>query len=237
MNAPRPADILVVEDEPKMASLLMDYLRAEGHRPRHLGEGSHVVATVRVAPPELIVLDVMLPGCDGMTICRELRTFSAVPIIMLTARSDETDRLAGLDGGADDYICKTPFSPREVMARVRALLRRTQGVLAQMPACPLLRIDDAGWRASIDGQPVDVTPAEFRLLRVLAHAAGRVFTREQLLEQLHDDHRAVTDRTVDTHIKNLRRKLTAVSGVDPIQSIYGVGYRFQWPPKSAPPHD
>ncbi|MDO6386650.1 winged helix-turn-helix domain-containing protein [Uliginosibacterium sp. 31-12] len=229
MNAPRPANILVVEDEPKMAGLLLDYLRAEGHHPRHLAEGSGVEAVVRASPPDLILLDLMLPGLDGLAVCRALRAFCAVPIIMLTARSEEADRLAGLDGGADDYIGKTPFSPREVMARVRAQLRRAQGRVTALPSTPQLRIDDGAWQASLDGQLLDLTPAEFRLLRVLAAAPGQVFSREQLLDQLHDDHRAVTDRTVDSHIKNLRRKLGTACGSDPIHSIYGVGYRFQWP--------
>lgn len=228
MSEIRPADILVVEDEPKMASLLLDYLRAEGHRPSHLADGSLVAAAVRQAPPDLVLLDLMLPGLDGLAVCRELRTFSAVPIIMLTARAEESDRLAGLDGGADDYIGKTPFSPREVMARVRAQLRRSQGrVLAH--AWPLLQIDEATYRASLDGRLLDLTPVEFRLLRIFTEAPERVFTREQLLGQLYDDHRSVTDRTVDAHVKNLRRKLAALGEGDPIHSVYGVGYRFGWP--------
>lgn len=228
MSEIEPADILVVEDEPKMASLLLDYLRAEGHRPRHLADGARVVAEVRAAPPDLILLDRMLPGMDGLAICRELRTFSEVPIIMLTALAEEADRLAGLDGGADDYIGKAPFSPREVMARVRARLRRVQRRIVQ-GARPLLQIDEQTWRASLNGQVLDLTPVEFRLLRVLAAAPERVFSREQLLEQLYDDHRAVTDRTVDTHIKNLRRKIEALRLGNPIHSVYGVGYRFGWP--------
>ncbi len=227
MSAAVSADILVVEDEPKMASLLLDYLRAEGHQPRHLADGAAVEAAVRAKAPDLILLDVMLPGLDGLAVCRALRSFCAAPIIMLTARSEEADRLAGLDGGADDYICKTPFSPREVMARVRAQLRRAQGRVTAA-AEPQLHIDDVSWQASLDGQRLELTPAEFRLLRVMSAAPGRVFTREQLLDQLYDDHRAVTDRTVDSHIKNLRRKLSASCGRDPIHSIYGVGYRFQW---------
>lgn len=221
------ADILVVEDEPKMASLLLDYLRAEGHRPRHLADGALVLAEVRAAPPDLILLDRMLPGVDGLTLCRELRTFSDAPIIMLTALAEEADRLAGLDGGADDYIGKTPFSPREVMARVRARLRRVQHRIVQGTR-PVLQIDAAGWRASLNGHELELTPVEFRLLRVLAAAPERVFSREQLLDQLYDDHRAVTDRTVDTHIKNLRRKIEALRLGSPIRSVYGVGYRFSW---------
>lgn len=228
MNPLQSADVLVVEDEPRMAALLMDYLRAEGHRPRHLANGADALEAIRENPPDLVLLDIMLPGMDGLTVCRELRQFSAVPVILLTALAEEADRLAGLDGGADDYIAKAPFSPREIMARVRARLRRAQGVYARA-ASSGLQIDDAAWRASWNGQVLELTPVEFRLLRTLAAAPGRVFSREQLLDQLHDDHRAVTDRAVDTHVKNLRRKLAAVAGTDPVHSVYGVGYRFEWP--------
>ena len=226
MTPLRPADVLVVEDEPRMASLLMDYLRAEGHSPRHIADGAGVVAAVREKAPDLILLDRMLPGLDGLSVCRELRSFSAVPIIMLTARAEEQDRLAGLDGGADDYIAKSPFSPREVMARVRAQLRRAQGSVVAN-AKPQLEIDEAGRRAVLNGQLLDLTPVEFRLLCAFAAAPARVFSREQLLDHLYDDHRAVTDRTVDTHVKNLRRKLAAGCDHDPIRSVYGVGYSFE----------
>lgn len=227
-----PAHVLIVEDEPKMAALLDDYLRAAGHRTRHIINGLDVVPAVRAQRPDLILLDIMLPGLDGLSICRELRSFSDVPIIMLTARTEETERLKGLDGGADDYISKMPFSPREVMARIRALLRRTRGVWPGRPANPL-QIDETTYRASLHGQLLDLTPVEFRLLHALSSAPGRVFSREQLLLHVHDDHRATTDRAVDSHIKNLRRKLDAVNaGGSLIHSVYGVGYRFDWPEKS-----
>ena len=225
LPAPGPADILIVEDEPKMASLLGDYLRAEGHTTRFIADGREVVGTVRAHPPDLILLDLMLPGRDGLDICRELRGFSKVPLIMLTARVEEADRLLGLDLGADDYICKTPFSPREIVARVRALLRRAHADPRQPSA---LKIDDDGHRASFNGTALDLTPIEFRLLRTLAGAPGRVFSRDSLLNQLHADQRAVTDRAVDSHVKNLRRKLQqANGGHELIASIYGVGYRFE----------
>lgn len=231
MNDIQPADVLIVEDEPRMAALLVDYLRAEGHRPRHVADGALALEAVREAEPDLILLDIMLPGLDGLSVCRELRRFSAVPVIMLTALAEEADRLAGLDGGADDYIAKAPFSPREIMARVRARLRRVQGLYdTRKPAG--LQIDDTAWRATWNGQALDLTPVEFRLLRTFAAAPGRVFSREQLLDQLHDDHRIVTDRAVDTHVKNLRRKLALTAGADPIHSVYGVGYRFEWPDAS-----
>lgn len=223
-----PSRILVVEDEPKLASLLADYLRAEGHVVDLLPDGHGAIPALRANSYALVLLDLMLPGRDGLDICRELRRFSDVPVIIVTARVEEIDRLIGLDAGADDYICK-PFSPREVVARVRAILRRRNGLLvAGDEAVPGLRIDDAGYVAHYQGQLLDLTPVEFRLLRALAASPGRVFSREQLLDHLYTDHRVVTDRTVDSHIKNLRRKLEQV---DPerelIRSIYGVGYKLE----------
>lgn len=220
------ARILVVEDEPKMAALVSDYLRAAGHEALCLADGREVVPTFRAGHFDLILLDLMLPGRDGLDVCRELRSFSDVPIVMLTARVEEAHRLLGLDLGADDYICKTPFSPREIVARVKAILRRSRRPDASGP--PALLIDEDGYRASFGGLALDLTPIEFRLLKTLASAPGRVFSRDALLDRLHADQRAVTDRAVDSHIKNLRRKLEqAQAGPDCIRSIYGVGYRFE----------
>ncbi len=168
----------------------------------------------------------MLPGRDGLEVCRELRTFTEVPIVMVTARVEEVDRLLGLELGADDYICK-PFSPREVVARVRAILRRVQRGAVPLDSLGL-RIDEQTHRAEFRGQPLDLTPVEFRLLKTLAASPGRVYSRQQLLDNLYADHRIVTDRTVDSHIKNLRRKLQLVSPEQElIQSIYGVGYKLE----------
>lgn len=217
--------ILIVEDEPKLAALMQDYLVAAGYSTLCLGNGLQVVPTVRAQTPRLILLDLMLPGRDGMQICQDLRGFSAVPIIMITARVEEVDRLLGLDLGADDYICK-PFSPREMVARVKAILRRGPQLLASAP--PRLLIDEAQYRASLDGVALDLTPLELRLLSTFTRSAGRVFSRDQLLDKIYSDHRVVTDRTVDSHIRNLRRKLEqACPGETPIESLYGVGYRFQ----------
>ncbi len=220
------ARILIVEDEPQLADLLGDYLSNAGFEPHILADGRDVVPWVKAHDPALIVLDLMLPGEDGMSVCRALRTFSDVPVVMVTARVEEIDRLLGLELGADDYICK-PFSPREVVARVKAILRRTQ----QSPARSSpgsLEIDEAGYRAVLDGHVLDLTPVEFRLLANLASHPGRVFSRAQLLDRLYDDHRIVTDRTVDAHVKNLRRKMAAVRGEqEVIRSVYGVGYRLE----------
>jgi two-component system response regulator BaeR len=213
--------ILIVEDEAKLAALEADYLRAEGFEPHAIANGLEVVPWVRSHAPDLILLDLMLPGRDGLDICRELRTFSDVPIVMVTARVEEIDRLIGLDLGADDYVCK-PFSARELVARVKAILRRPR------TASTGLVLDEERHLALLDGRTIDLTPVEFRLLRTLAAAPGRVFSRNRLLEHLYADHRVVTDRTVDAHIKNLRRKLEEVRpGQELVRSIYGVGYKLE----------
>ena len=216
--------ILIVEDEPKIASLLQDYLQAQGgYATRVLDRGDTVLATVRHDPPALVLLDLMLPGLDGIEVCKQIRAESALPIIMVTARVEEIDRLLGLELGADDYICK-PFSPREVVARVKAVLRRTDSEVSEKPR---LVIDEAKFSASYRGQALNLTPVEFALLRTLSGQAGRVFSRDQLMNEMYSDYRVVSDRAVDTHIKNLRRKLQAVSeGQELIESVYGLGYRF-----------
>jgi len=221
----RPARILIVEDEPKLAALLADYFRASGYQARSIGDGREVVPAVKADPPDLIILDLMLPGRDGLDICRELRTFTHVPLVMVTARVEEIDRLLGLELGADDYICK-PFSPREVVARVKAIFRRVNR--GPVPVSALgLNIDESQHVAAIDGRPLDLTPVEFRLLKTLADAPGRVFSRTQLLDNLYADHRIVTDRTVDSHVKNLRRKLQRASPErELVESVYGVGYKL-----------
>lgn len=219
--------VLVVEDEPKLARLLADYLVAAGYAPHCIDHGEAVVEAVREREPRLVLLDIMLPGLDGFAVCRRLREFSDVPIIMLTARVEEIDRLLGLELGADDYICK-PFSPREVVARVNAVLRRADGRtehVAEQP--PRLEIDELRFVARAAGVELDLTPVEFRLLQALVSGRGRVFSREQLLDRAYADHRVVTDRTIDSHIKNLRRKLeAALPDERPIRSVYGVGYKM-----------
>lgn len=226
------APILIVEDEPKLAALLVDYLRAAGLSSVVVHDGLQAVPAVHLHRPALVLLDLMLPGRDGTSICQELRTFTQVPIIMMTARVEEVDRLLGLALGADDYLCK-PYSPRELVARVQAQLRRAAWTAsptsAPTPANGLV-IDENALRVTVAGLVLELTPAEFRLLRTLSSQPGRVFSRDQLLDQLHDDGRAVTDRAVDSHIRNLRRKLqSAPGGVDPIRSVYGVGYAYEWP--------
>lgn len=219
--------VLIVEDEPKLAQLMMDYLRSSNYRTHHIAHGGEVLAYVQQTPPDLILLDLMLPGMDGLSLCREIRRFSELPIIMVTARTEEIDRLLGLEIGADDYICK-PFSPREVVARVRTIMRRVKRNPEEPHKSSLLRVDEGRFFASWRDQPLDLTPAEFRLLKTLSLEPGKVFSREQLLNHLYDDYRVVTDRTIDSHIKNLRRKLEQLDTDQPfIRAVYGMGYRWE----------
>ena len=218
--------LLIVEDDAKIADMLANYLQMHGFTTEWCADGQDALARVRRQVPALLLLDLMLPGLDGLAVCRAVRAFSAVPIIMVTARVDEIDRLLGLDTGADDYVCK-PFSPREVVARIKALLRRRQGALAQPTAAAAFAVDEDRQQISWQGQPLPLTPVEFRLMRLLMTHPGQVFARARLLDSLHEDQRDVSDRAVDSHIKNLRRKLEqAGTGEAGISSVYGVGYRF-----------
>ncbi|WJV61487.1 two-component system response regulator BaeR [Pectobacteriaceae bacterium CE70] len=221
--------VLIVEDEPKLGQLLVDYLQAAGYQTHWLINGNDVQPWVKQHPASLILLDLMLPGCDGLSICRDIRQFSNIPIIMVTARTEEIDRLLGLEIGADDYICK-PFSPREVVVRVKTLLRRCRWQNEPLPEGekPHLLIDKRRHQASYLGRHLDLTPAEFRLLETLSAEPGKVFSREQLLDNLYDDYRVVTDRTIDSHIKNLRRKLEQLDQESSfIRTVYGIGYRWE----------
>ena len=216
-------EILIVEDESKLAELLRDYLQQAGFMVHIVSNGRDAIPAVREQTPDLILLDLMLPGRDGMEICRELRTFSSVPVIMTTARVEEIDRLLGLELGADDYICK-PYSPREVVARVRAVLRRAAG---NAPPAAGLHLDEARYCAEWEGKSVELTAVEFQLLRFLAASPGRISSRQQLMDRIYPDQRSVSDRTIDSHIKKLRRKLlTITAGSELIRSVYGVGYTF-----------
>lgn len=216
--------ILVVEDDPVLATVIAECLRDLGYAVDILADGNRVAEQVRRQPPLAVLLDLGLPGRDGFSICRELRTFSTVPLIMVTARSDSVDRMHGLDIGADDYLCK-PFEPGELAARLRALLRRTQQWQPRTDDAPL-QIDAASMQASVHGVPVVLTPIEFRLLQTLAAHPGRVYSRAQLLDTIYNADHVVNDRTVDSHIKNLRRKLVDAGLEDPLGAVYGVGYRF-----------
>ena len=223
-----PVSVLIVEDEPKLAQLLVDYLQAAGYAPRWIANGSEVIDDFKKSPAAIVLLDLMLPGKDGMQVCRELRAFSDVPIVMITARVEEIDRLLGLELGADDYICK-PFSPREVVARVKAILRRLQPRSDKVEAIGAgFSIDEQKMRITFNGNALDLTLTEFTLLSTLAKRPGRVFSRDALLDQLSAEIRDVSDRAIDSHIKNLRKKLAAINANEAIiHSVYGVGYKLE----------
>lgn len=220
--------ILVVDDEPQITRLAQDYLVRDGFKVLVAGDGMAALALAQHEQPDLVILDLNLPGVDGLEVCRKLRRTSDVPIVMLTARAEETDRLIGLELGADDYVVK-PFSPRELVARVRAVLRRARGEVRQqqyLRAGPL-EIDLEGHSVRRDGEAVALTRSEFNLLAVLVQNPGAVFSREQLLERVHGVAYDGFDRSVDSHIKNLRRKLER-DPLDPelILTVYGIGYKF-----------
>lgn len=226
--------ILIVEDEKDLAELLQDYLRHHQYDTQVVADGNEVMSAFHRFAPDLILLDLMLPNKDGLTLCREIRSNSAVPIIMVTAKVEEIDRLLGLELGADDYICK-PYSPREVVARVKAVLRRTvhpgQGAPTEeaIPATTLTMNEEA-LSASLYGRPLVLTAVEFRLLKTLSEDPRRIFSRDQLMDRIYSDHRVVHDRTIDSHINKLRKKLNkACPEHEVVHSVYGVGYKFELP--------
>ena len=228
MNTLEAPLILVVEDEERIAGIVIDYLRQAGFAARHAPDGRSGLQLAESLQPDLILLDVMLPLLDGMSVCREIRKTSNVPIIMASARVEELDRLLGLELGADDYICK-PYSPREVVARIKAVLRRVRSApgAAGEEGFSLV-IDEERQRALVSGQALDLTRTEFKLLRLLAGRPGRVYSRAQILELAYDDEHDVSDRVVDSHVKNLRRKIADRAGDrEVIRSVYGVGYRYE----------
>lgn len=223
--------ILVVEDEPRLAQVLAEYLERAGFSSQVLADGAAVVTWVRAHAPDLVVLDLMLPGRDGLEICREIRSFSQVPVIMVTARVEEVDRLLGLELGADDYVCK-PYSPREVVARVRAVLRRHVPLAASAADTPRaedpLVLDAASHRVRAAGREAELTMVEFQLLHTLYRQPGRIFSRAQLMDRIYADRRVVSDRTIDSHVKKLRRKLAhLLPGRELVHSVYGAGYRYE----------
>jgi len=217
--------VMIVEDEAKLAKLLEDYLRASGFETQSIADGRDVLPAIERRRPDLVLLDLMLPGKGGLEVFKEVRAAGDMPIIMVTALVEEVDRLIGLELGADDYICK-PYSPREVVARVKAVLRR--GARVEDAASHGLMLDASRYEAMLDGKALDLTPVEFRLLNTLASRPGRIFPRDELLDSLYADHRVVSDRTVDSHVKNLRRKLQKVRPLDDlVHSVYGVGYKLE----------
>ncbi|MBR2514255.1 MAG: response regulator [Halomonas sp.] len=232
-DASHDASLLIVEDEPKIARLMADYLTSHNFDTTIISHGDDVMPWLSQQVPALVLLDVMLPGKDGLTLCREVRQqWPTLPIIMVTAKVEEVDRLLGLELGADDYICK-PFSPREVVARVKAVLRRSQAAAdvaepAEAAGQAPVTLDEDGWQALANGQDLGLTAVEFQLLRVMMQSPGRIFSREQLMDHMYRDNRIVSERTVDSHIKKLRKKIhEALPELEIIRSVYGVGYKYQ----------
>ncbi|MGH2649698.1 MAG: response regulator transcription factor [Actinomycetota bacterium] len=221
--------VLVVEDEVKIARLVRDYLEHAGFEVIVAGDGGAALASARGSRPDLIVLDLGLPGRDGLDVTRELRRTSNVPIVMLTARGDEADRIVGLELGADDYVIK-PFSPKELVARVRAVLRRTtstSGTLPEILRATDVEVDVPRMRVTVAGRRVDLTPTEFQLLTTLVREPGRVFTRGQLLDAVHGVAIESFERAIDAHVKNIRRKIEPTPGRHRyLMTVHGVGYRF-----------
>ncbi len=219
--------VLIVEDEKKLADILIAYLNKEQFRVTHYESGNGVSDWIKNNQPNIILLDLMLPDVNGKDLCKEIRQFSTVPIIMVTAMIDEIDRLIGLELGADDYVCK-PFSPKEVVARVKAVLRRSEGDFNQGEIYDAFQVNDETYSIKLHGDRLDLTPVEFRLLKMFIQSPGRVFNRDQILDNIFEDGRIVLDRTVDTHVKNLRHKLkTASPEHDYVRSVYGIGYSFE----------
>jgi two-component system response regulator BaeR len=218
--------VLIVEDEVKIASLLQDYLVQSGFEATVIHNGSEVEAWLAGNQTSIILLDLMLPGKSGVDICKDVRKSSTLPIIMITAKVEEIDRLLGLELGADDYICK-PFSPREVVARVKAVLRRSE--TTEQLSDKGLVLDTDTYKATINGQDLNLTAVEFQLLKVLSDQPGRIFSRSVLVDKIYNDGRVVSDRTIDSHIKKLRKKIAEkLPDVELIHSLYAVGYKFEW---------
>lgn len=230
--------ILLVEDELEIAQLLIDYLQANGYHTQHFSSGEGVIEFVKTQTVDCAILDIMLPNAaqfgDGLELCRDIRTLSTLPIMMLTARIEEIDRILGLELGADDYLCK-PFSPREVVARVKALLRRAQIPHTATPTSNSWQLDRNTYHLEYQHKSVALSAVEFEILSALAEHPGRIYSRNQLINSIYPDNRVVSDRTIDSHIKKLRQKLNQSFGDNEwIQSVYGVGYKLVPPTPKTP---
>lgn len=222
--------ILIVEDETDLATVVDKYLKAADFNTHIIGNGLNVVDWVKSHHPTIILLDLMLPGKDGLSLCREIRNFSDVPIIMMTARVEEVDRLIGLESGADDYVCK-PFSVRELVARIKVIIRRLGLSTDSKPTT--LVVDKEKQLIQFNGKQLELTAVEFNLFHLMHSHPGRIYSRQQIIDQVYSDYRVISDRTVDSHIRNLRKKLAALAGEDElIHTIYSVGYKFEPPGKA-----
>ena len=220
------APVLIVEDEIKIADVLNEYCIQAGYQTVVLHDGSEAIQWLKSNQPRMVLLDLMLPGVDGFEICKSIRQSSDMPIIMITARVEEIDRLLGLNLGADDYVCK-PFSPREVIARMSVILRRIERTDVTQPASAL-ELDASSFKVSFSGRAIELTSVEFRLFEALFTNPGRIISRNQLMDTIYSDNRIVTDRTIDSHVKKIRRKLEVLNlPEDPVYSVYGAGYKFE----------
>lgn len=220
--------IAIIEDEPELAQLLAEYIGANGYDVKVIQNGNEASAWLKENQPSLVLLDLMLPGKDGMEICKELRSYSQVPVIMVTAKVEEVDRLLGLEIGADDYICK-PYSPREVVARVKAVLRRSEILKGNVAAIDdKVQLDEDRFCVLAGDSTTELTTIEFRLFKLMYEQPGKIFSRQYLMDNIYSDYRVVSDRTVDSHIKKLRKKLQpALGNEDIIRSVYGAGYKYE----------
>ena len=220
--------VLVVEDEIKLAELLNDYLTQAGMKVKIVADGAQVLDVIDQYRPDIILLDIMLPNKDGLSLCRDIRDIELmkhIPIIMTTARVDEIDRLLGLEIGADDYVCK-PYSPREIVARVKAIMRRLTP--EDDPTKPSLVLDDEKMKALLGEKDLRLTAVEYAILTLMLDVPGKIFSRSQLMDNIYQDYRVVSERTIDSHIKKLRQKISAVNNsVEVIHSVYGVGYKAE----------
>ena len=219
--------ILIVEDEENIAEVLIAYAKQQDYETEHFNSGKGVVSFVKQNAVDLILLDLMLPDVDGIELCKQIRAFSSVPIIMLTAKSEEIDRLLGLEIGADDYICK-PFSPKEVIARIKAVLRRTSQPKTNIINHNNFQLHKDDYEARLNGKSIGFTAVEFKIFLLFISHVGRVFTREDIINNVYSDTTDISDRNIDTHIKNIRKKINDIqAGLNPIAAVYSVGYKFK----------
>ncbi|MBB1339771.1 response regulator [Pseudoalteromonas sp. SR44-2] len=219
--------ILIVEDEENIAEVLIAYAKQQDYETEHFNSGKGVVSFVKQNAVDLILLDLMLPDVDGIELCKQIRAFSSVPIIMLTAKSEEIDRLQGLEIGADDYICK-PFSPKEVIARIKAVLRRTSQPKTNIINHNNFQLHKDDYEARLNGKSIGFTAVEFKIFLLFISHVGRVFTREDIINNVYSDTTDISDRNIDTHIKNIRKKINDIqAGLNPIAALYSVGYKFK----------
>ncbi|QCU73751.1 response regulator [Pseudoalteromonas distincta] len=219
--------ILIVEDEENIAEVLIAYAKQQNYETEHFNSGKGVVSFVKQNAVDLILLDLMLPDVDGTELCKQIRAFSSVPIIMLTAKSEEIDRLQGLELGADDYICK-PFSPKEVIARIKAVLRRTSQPKTNIINHNNFQLHKDDYEARLNDKSIGFTAVEFKIFLLFISHVGRVFTREDIINNVYSDTTDISDRNIDTHIKNIRKKINDIqAGLNPIAAVYSVGYKFK----------